>query len=147
MLERVCQEQVKGVGSSEDGGCLVSIRKSIGFMAAALTASVLLTVPVQGTTAEVVAEVRRTLTVADDRFGGCMVALSVSPSDEGLDCPTSKWVTFSCTGTHTSKSNALRMYDSAQLAFVTGREVRVWVDDTRKHNGHCFVSRIDVMAD
>lgn len=125
----------------------MSIERSIRFTAAALAASVLLTVPVQAATAEVVAEVRRTLTVADDRFGGCMVALSVSPSEEGLDCPTSKWVTFSCTGTHTSKSNALRMYDSAQLAFVTGREVRVWVDDTKKHNGHCFVSRIDVMAD
>ena len=107
----------------------------------------LLTVPVQAATVEIVAEVRRTLTVADDKFGGCMVALSVSPGDDGrLDCPTSKWVTFSCTGIHTSKSSALRMYDSAQLAFVTGREVRVWVDDTKKHNGHCFVSRIDVMA-
>ena len=136
----------KVLDRQKDGRCLVSIRKSIGFTAAALIASVLFTVPVQGTTAEVVAEVRRTLTVADERFGGCMVALSVSPSDEGLDCPTSKWVTFSCSGTHTSKSNALRMYDSAQLAFVTGREVRVWVDDTRKHNGHCFVSRLDVMA-
>ena len=38
------------------------------------------------------------------------------------------------------------MYDSAQLAFVTGRRVRVWVDDTRKHNGFCFVTRIDVLA-
>ncbi|MCY3818984.1 MAG: hypothetical protein OXH52_06410 [Gammaproteobacteria bacterium] len=125
----------------------MSIGRSIRFTAAALAASVLLTVPVQAATAEVVAEVRRTLTVADDRFGGCMVALSVSPSEEGLDCPMSKWVTFSCAGTHTSKSNALRMYDSAQLAFVTGRKVRVWVDDAKKHNGHCFVSRIDVMAD
>ncbi len=124
----------------------MSIGRSIRFTAAALAASVLLTAPAQAATKEIVAEVRRTLTVADDRFGGCMVALSVSPSEEGLDCPTSKWVTFSCTGTHTSKSNALRMYDSAQLAFVTGREVRVWVDDTKKHNGHCFVSRIDVMA-
>lgn len=124
----------------------MSIRRSIGFTVAAMAMSMFLTIPGQAATEEVVAEVRRTLTVADDRFGGCMVALSVSPSEEGLDCPTSKWVTFSCTGTHTSKSNALRMYDSAQLAFVTGREVRVWVDDTKKHNGHCFVSRIDVMA-
>ena len=126
----------------------MSIRSSIGVTAAALAASVLLTTLAQGTTAVIAdVEIRRTLTVADDRFGGCMVALSVSPSEEGLDCPTTKWVTFSCTGTHTSKSNALRMYDSAQLAFVTGRKVRVDVDDTKKHNGHCFVSRIDVMAE
>ncbi len=124
----------------------MTIRRSVKFTAAALSLSVLLTVPAQATTAQVVGEVRRTLTVADERFGGCMVALSVSPSEMSLNCPTTKWVTFSCTGTHTSKSNALRMYDSAQLAFVTGRTVRVWVDDTRTHNGHCFVSRIDVEA-
>ena len=123
----------------------MTIRRSVKFTAAALSLSVLLTVPAQATTAQVVGEVRRTLTVADERFGGCMVALSVSPSDSGLDCD-SKWVTFSCTGTYTSKSSALRMYDSAQLAFVTGRTVRVWVDDTKKHNTHCFADRIDVEA-
>ena len=124
----------------------MTIRRLVKLTAAALSMSVLLTVPAQATTEQVAAEVRRTLTVADERFGGWMVALSVSPSEEGLDCPESKWVTFSCTGTYTSKSNALRMYDSAQLAFVTGRRVRVWVDDTKKHNGHCFASRIDVVA-
>ena len=122
------------------------IRRLIKFTAVALSMSVLLTMPARATTEEIVAEVRRTLAVADDRFGGCMVQLSVSPSEEGLDCPESKWVTFSCTGTYTSKSTALRMYDSAQLAFVTGKTVRVWVDDTKKHNGHCFVDRIDVQA-
>ena len=125
----------------------MNIRKSVKFTAAAaLFMSVLLTMPAEAATAEVTGEVRRTLTVADERWGGCMVILSVSPSEEGLDCPETGWVTFSCTGTHTSKSNALRMYDSAQLAFVTGRTVRVWVDDTKKHNGYCFASRIDVVA-
>ena len=123
----------------------MTIHRLFKVTAGALFMSVLLAVPVQAATAMVEAEVRRTLTVADDRFGGCMVALSVSPSGEGLDC-SSSWVTFSCTGTHTSKSNALRMYDSAQLAFVTGRTVIVEVDDTKKHNGHCFASRIDVLA-
>ena len=124
----------------------MNIRRTVKFTAAALCMSVLLTMPAQATTESVKAEVRRTLTVADERWGGCMVALSVSPSESGLDCPANKWVTFSCTGTHTSKSNALRMYDSAQLAFVTGRTVEVWVDDTKKHNGYCFVDRIDVQA-
>ena len=93
------------------------------------------------------ATVTRTLSVADDRFGGCMVALSVAPSDHGLDCPAGKkWVTFSCNGTHTAKSSATRMLDAAQLAFVTGRPVQVWVDDARTHNGYCFVERIDVLS-
>ena len=123
----------------------MTIRRLVRVTAGALSMSVLLAVPAQASTATVEAEVRRTLTVADESFGGCMVALSVSPSDMGLNC-ASRWVTFSCTGTYTSKSSALRMYDSAQLAFVTGRTVRVWVDDTKKENGHCFASRIDVMA-
>ena len=124
----------------------MNIQESVRFMAAVLAGSLLLVTPAQAATEEVVAEVRRTLTVADDRWGGCMVLLDSSPSEKGLDCPDTAWVTFSCDGTYTSKSKALRMYDSAQLAFVTGRTVRVWVDDTKKHNGYCFVSRIDVNA-
>lgn len=93
------------------------------------------------------ATVTRTLATADDNFGGCMVALSVSPSDEGLMCPVDrKWVTLSCSGTHTTKANALRMLDSAQLAFVTGRPVQVWVNDAKTHNDYCFVERIDVLS-
>ncbi len=124
----------------------MTIGRSVRFAAAALAMSALLTVPALAATATFEAEVRKTLTVADDRWGGCMVALSVSPADEGLDCPATAWVTFSCSGEHASKSNALRMYDSAQLAFVTGRTVKVWVDDSKKHNGYCFVYRIDVNA-
>ena len=90
------------------------------------------------------ATVMRTLAVADDRYGGCMVALSVSPADNNLNCPDSSWVTFSCNGTHTSKSSAMRMLDSAQLAFAMGKRVTVWVDDSKTHNNYCFVERIDV---
>ena len=100
----------------------------------------------QATTVSIEARITRTLAAADG-FGGCMAALDVAPSDSGLHCPVGgKWVTFSCTGEHAAKADALRMFDSAQLAFVTERPVRVWVDDTRKHNGHCFVSRIDVLS-
>lgn len=100
----------------------------------------------QATTVSIDTRITRTLAAADDAFGGCMAALDVAPSESGLDCPAGdKWVTFSCTGEHAARSHALRMYDSAQLAFITGRRVRVWVDDTRKHNGFCFVTRIDVL--
>lgn len=93
------------------------------------------------------ATVTRTLSAADDNFGGCMVALSEAPSDHGLNCPVDKhWVTFSCSGAHAGKASAMRMLDAAQLAFVTGRSVRVWVDDSRTHNGFCFVTRIDVLS-
>lgn len=91
--------------------------------------------------------VERVMAETHGRFGGCMAMLATSPSTKGLDCPTSRWVTFSCTGVHTDKAAAMRIYDAAQLAFVTGRKVRVWVDDSRKHGPHCFASRIDVLPD
>lgn len=98
-------------------------------------------------TATLDAKVTRTLAADDERFGGCMAWLSVSPFAEGLDCNSGNWVTFSCTGQHHSKSSGLRMYDSAQLAFTIDRTVRVTVDDTRKHNGWCLVERIDVLSE
>ena len=117
------------------------------FATGAVLAALALGAPsAQAATELVRGEVRRTLTVPDDRWGGCMALLSVSPQETGLDCPTSRWVTFSCTGVHASKSGAQRAFDSAQLAFVTRRRVLVWVDDTKKHNGFCFVSRIDVLV-
>lgn len=117
-----------------------------GFVVALLAAAPL-AIP-QATTASFEASVVRTLATAGEEFGGCMVQLDRSPREEGLDCPENAWVTFSCSGTHaSSKAAAMRMLDSAQLAFVTGRKVRVWVDDARTHNGHCFVSRIDVQPE
>lgn len=105
-----------------------------------------LALPLQAATMNIKATIEKTLTTTDDRFGGCMVWLSVSPSDEGMDCPTGNWVTFSCSGEHASKSSALRMFDSAQMAFALNRNVTVTVDDGKKHNNWCFVSRIDVLG-
>ena len=112
-------------------------------------AMVLVALPVTAlaTTLVINAKITRTLAADDVRFGGCMAWLSTSPSTEGLDCPDGNWVTFSCTGDHVSKSSALRMFDSAQMAFLTDRTVRVTVDDTRKHNGWCLVERIDVLGE
>lgn len=113
----------------------------------ALGFSILSLAPAGAAVASFQATVTRTLATADDSFGGCMVALSVSPSDEGLMCPVDRrWVTLSCSGTHTTKANALRMMDSAQLAFVTGRPVQVWVNDAKEHNDYCFVERIDALS-
>ena len=76
-----------------------------------------------------------------------MALLSVSPATEGLDCNVgANWVTFDCAGEHLSKSSAMRMFDSAQMAFLTERTVRLTVDDTRKHSGWCLVQRIDVFS-
>ncbi len=88
------------------------------------------------------AKAERTLTTGDGRFGGCMVQLDQSLSDKGLNC--TNWVTFSCTGVHTSKDEGFRMFESAQMAFALDKTLVLEVDDERKHNGHCYARRVDV---
>ena len=100
-----------------------------------------------GAEARFKAEVRRTLTAEDGIYGGCMALLSVAPHTEGLDCRTQPWVTFDCAGEHIGKATALRMFDVAQVAQLTEREVEVIVDDTRKHGGFCLVRRIDLLGE
>lgn len=96
-------------------------------------------------TAAMTTTVERVLASEEGRFGGCMVRLAEGiNSATGLNC-SRDWATFSCSGDHTSKSSAMRMFDSAQLAFVSGRGVVVELDDARKHDGFCFVQRIDVL--
>lgn len=91
------------------------------------------------------ARITRTMVVADDRWGGCAAQLSVAPADHGLANCTSRWVTFSCSGVHTTKSRGLAMFDQAQTAFVLDRPVRIFVDDSKTHNGLCFVDRIQLL--
>ena len=111
-------------------------------------ALVLLALPaaLQAAQARMTTNVVRTLASEDASYGGCMAQLRDSVMEAtGLDC-SGKWVTFSCAGEHTSKATARRLYDSAQLAFVTGRQAMLTLDDERKHNSYCFVSRIDVLG-
>ena len=86
-----------------------------------------------------------TSTLSDiSKFGGCMAYLQDRPDGVGLDCP-GKFVTFSCTGDFAGKDAAKRNFEMAQIAYLTSRKVRVYVDDTKKHNGYCLASRIDLL--
>lgn len=72
------------------------------------------------------ATVTRTLSAADDNFGGCMVALSEVPSDHGLNCPGTS--TGSRSAAPDPRQQGERHADvrrgRAQLAFATGRSRR-----------------------
>ncbi len=120
----------------------------IGRRSLALTAALALAMPLTASalTRPMTANVTSTLAEADDSRGGCAVELTVNPSDAGLDCPDINWVTFDCTGD--SRSNAMRMFDSAQLAFVADHRIRLWVTDEIKseEDDYCTVTRIDVLA-
>ena len=78
-------------------------------------------------------------------YGGCMARLSKDLVDEGLNCTNDPMVTFDCLGTlGGAKSVGNTMFSSAQLAFVAGVSVDVFVDDARKINGFCYAKRIDL---
>lgn len=80
------------------------------------------------------------------RYGGCMANLEDRPDSVGLAC-TGSYVTFSCSGDFAGKDAANRNFEIAQMAYLMGRRVRIYVDDTRKHNGFCLVQRIDMLAE
>lgn len=92
----------------------------------------------------IVANVDRILISGDAKYGGCMAALSVDPQTVLASCQPS-WVTFSCSGDFTDRVRAYRMLDAAELALATGKRVKVYFSDEMKHNGYCFVHRIDVI--
>ena len=97
-----------------------------------------------GTNKTYKANVTRTA-LHEDNFGVCMAKVTPSPSDKGLDCKPG-WVSFSCSGDFNSKEIGQQKFSAAQLALVTGDRVVIYVEDTRKHNGYCYASRIDNLA-
>jgi hypothetical protein len=72
-----------------------------------------------------------------NKFGNCMVELYVSPTTKLPSCEAG-WLSFSCSGTFASKSDAKGMMEMAQLAFLLDKEVNIGVDDSKLHNGYCF---------
>jgi hypothetical protein len=114
---------------------------------AAVAASLLMVLPnssVLAAEATLTAQINRVLISADSTYGGCMAALSANPQDLLPAC-LADWVSFSCSGHFTDAVRAFRMLDQAQLALATNKSVMVVVDDSRRHNGYCFASRIDVI--
>ena len=89
--------------------------------------------------------VARVLATDESQYGGCMALISESPYEHGLDCPVGRWVTFDCAGEYVSKADASRMFDLAQMAFFTSRQVTLTVTDEMKHDRRCMAKRIDVL--
>lgn len=116
------------------------IRRTVRVLGAVLL--VLSAIHTSAAVERIEAKAVRTLTTGDGRFGGCMVQLDQSLAEAGLNC--TNWVTFSCTGVHTSKDEGFRMFESAQMAFALDKTIVLEVNDEKKHNGHCYARRVDV---
>lgn len=88
----------------------------------------------------------------DSTFAGyCLARINVSVSNGGnqtLNCPDSdNLVSFSCDGTVYAKAVGAQMYGQAQLAFVTGKQIGMFVydDPDKKIDGWCTAGRVDVL--
>jgi hypothetical protein len=90
------------------------------------------------------AYVNRVAISGDQRWGGCIAQLSISPQTILPGCGAG-WVTFSCSGDFADQVRAYRMVDQAQLALATSKKVIVYFQDDKKHNGYCFANRLDVL--
>ena len=85
------------------------------------------------------------LTHDDALFGGCMAKMSANPSGAGLNCPTTdNWVTFSCNGDLLPKDTGRRLWEIIQLAALMDLQIFVKVDDSKKANGWCLGTRVDI---
>jgi hypothetical protein len=116
------------------------------FLTTVFLATLASSLPVYAVQGTLTAKVSRTRVTGDSTFGGCMAMLDkpINAASNAPICPSS-WVSFSCTGTFTSKDMAFQLLDQAQLALALNKQVMVTVDDTKKHNDYCFASRIEVI--
>ena len=93
-----------------------------------------------GAIAQQQTKVFRTL-IDDTLFGQCMILVEAVPAE--LNCGT--WVSASCSGDFNPSNVGWRKLEVAQMAQALRRKVVVHLDDSRKHNGWCFVTRIQLI--
>ena len=76
-------------------------------------------------------------------YGGCAAKVTPAASTVLAGCGAS-YVSFSCSGDFNSKSDGKAKFELAQLAFVTGNQIEVNINDAKLHNGQCYVEAINV---
>ena len=87
----------------------------------------------------------------DGRFGECTAVLNVNVNNDGdqsLTCGKASQVSFDCLGDRgTSRSTAQNAFNIAQLAYVTGKVIDLYVDDTDQLSGSMCFSNFIVARD
>lgn len=80
--------------------------------------------------------------IQDKFYGGCVVHVD-NWTSTSLSCPTG-WFSLDCHGDFNSKSEAVRMYDLAQLSYATSTTLQANVTDSKKHNGYCVATGVQL---
>ena len=81
----------------------------------------------------------------DGNFSACVIGLDASINTSGsntLSCVKEYLVSLDCSGQHYSKTDAAAMYSTAQLAYVTGKTISIFVDDTKTVNEEVCTSSL-----
>ena len=91
-------------------------------------------------------KVQRVQVSSDGTYGNCSATIDAPIANSGFADCSSYFVTFDCVGTWLTKSDAKNLLSQAQLGQVTGRTVRMHIDNTRKHR-YCLAYRVDVLAE
>lgn len=76
-------------------------------------------------------------------FGGCMAQVDIDVSSFAPDC-NNGYVTFDCNGDFQDPAVGNRFLEMAQVAYVTGKEMRFSIDTNLQHNGFCVATRADL---
>ena len=88
-----------------------------------------------------------------NNYGGCMVRISPGPSEAMLDgsflnCSSGdSFVSFDCLNKsgQVGKNSAVQMFQTAQLAMITGKKIQLILDDEIKLDGWCLARRVDLL--
>ena len=76
----------------------------------------------------------------DREFGGCLVRVIPDPSTVLAGCKN-KYVAPSCDGTYGSSSRSTQqILEQIQIAALTGKTIKLGLDNAKKHSGYCFVN-------
>jgi hypothetical protein len=82
-------------------------------------------------------------------YGGCIALINFDIKKTAPSCSSGSvaghsYVSFSCTGDLQPEETGLMLFEQAQMAQLMGKEVRFEIDDAKKHNGFCMVTRAEI---
>ena len=96
----------------------------------------------------VTADVVKSQVISNGQLGGCLVEVTPNFSSLGLSACNNKWVTFDCASRgSTPKDAAMRLFDSAMMAYLLGRQARIFISDVEIIDGFCLGRRVVVMPE
>lgn len=82
-------------------------------------------------------------------YGGCIALINFDIKKTAPNCTAGSvaghsYVSFSCNGDLQDAETGLMLFEQAQMAQLMGKEVRFEIDDAKKHNGFCMVTRAEI---